>query len=122
MSRLQALNHGALDGVNNANWAYTYTPAGQLATRTLIAAYEWGVPALTDTYARNGLNQYTSIDATAISYDPRGNLTSDGSRTLTYDLENRLTAVNGSATATLSYDPLGRLRSYTVAGTVSRTM
>lgn len=33
-SRLSALNHGPLDGVNTANWAYSYTPAGQLATRT----------------------------------------------------------------------------------------
>jgi RHS repeat-associated protein len=118
-SRLAALNHGALDGVNNANWAYTYTPAGQLQSRTLISAYEWGVPDLSDTYARNGLNQYTSVDGTAFAYDPRGNLTSDGSRTLTYDLENRLIAVSGATPATLSYDPLGRLRSYTAISTTT---
>jgi len=48
----------------------------------------------------------------------RGNLTSDGLRTFDYDLENRLLSVTGSASGTLAYDPLGRLRSYT-AGAVT---
>jgi YD repeat-containing protein len=45
-------------------------------------------------------------------YDLRGNLTGDGARSFSYDLENHLLSVaEGGATRTLSYDPLGRLRS-----------
>ena len=38
-----------------------------------------------------------------------GNLTSDGSNTYTYDVENRLVSRSGATNATLYYDPLGRL-------------
>jgi YD repeat-containing protein len=67
-------------------------------------------------FTRNGLNQYTDVSGTGFAYDARGNLTSDGARTFAYDLENRLTAVSGSVSGTLAYDPLGRLRSYTTGG------
>ena len=36
-------------------------------------------------------------------------LASYGANTYTYDVENRLIAVSGARTASLSYDPLGRL-------------
>ncbi len=58
---------------------------------------------------------------TAISgYDGRGNVVNDGTRTFTYDLENKLlTVANGGGTLmTLTYDPLGRLRQ-TVAGSTT---
>ena len=45
----------------------------------------------------------------------RGNLTCDGARSFTYDLENRLLTVTTGATS-LAYDPLGRLRTYTTSG------
>ena len=40
----------------------------------------------------------------------RGNLTNDGARSFSYDLENRLLTASGSPGLTLTYDPLGRLR------------
>ena len=43
------------------------------------------------------------------TYDANGNLTSDGGNAYFYDIENRLESVSGARTATLSYDPLGRL-------------
>ncbi len=43
------------------------------------------------------------------TYDPNGNLWSDGSNSYTYDAENRLITASGAHSATLSYDPLGRL-------------
>jgi hypothetical protein len=49
----------------------------------------------------------------------RGNLSNDGSRTFSYDLENRLTSVGGSASMLLSYDPLGRLRYTNVSSVVT---
>ena len=61
----------------------------------------------------NGRNQYTSVAGATHTHDPNGNLTGDGSRTFGYDAENRLTSVSGSASLTLTYDPLGRLRQTT---------
>ena len=43
------------------------------------------------------------------AYDANGNLTSDGSSTFVYDVENRLVSASGAKTAALVYDPLGRL-------------
>ncbi len=61
----------------------------------------------------NGRNQYTSVAGATHTHDPNGNLTGDGSRDFGYDAENRLTSVSGSASQTLTYDPLGRLRQTT---------
>lgn len=60
-------------------------------------------------YAVNGLNQYTKAGPASLSYDANGNLTGDGSSVYVYDVENRLISASGATTATLRYDPLGRL-------------
>lgn len=52
---------------------------------------------------------------TAFAYDGNGNLTSGGTNSYTYDPENRMVARSGGGTsASLRYDPLGRL--YEVTG------
>ena len=51
--------------------------------------------------------------------NPNGNLTSDGSTTFIYDVENRLVSASGGRTASLRYDPLGRL--YEVSGSTGTT-
>jgi RHS repeat-associated protein len=56
-----------------------------------------------------GLNQYTAAGPASFTYDANGNLTSDGSTSYVYDAENRLVSASGGHSATLSYDPLGRL-------------
>src|SRR5688500_18527120 len=74
-------------------------------------AYAWNraVPVQRN-YATNGLNQYTTAGPASFLYDPNGNLISDGTRTYAYDSENRLVgATSGGVTASLVYDPLGRL-------------
>jgi len=114
-SRLSELSHDMAGTAHDAAWAFLYTPAGQLSSRTLVDMYEWPVSALDEDYAANGLNQYASVDSAAFNYDARGNLISDGSRNFAYDLEN----ASGAASGTLSYDPLGRLRSYTAGGTTT---
>ena len=60
-------------------------------------------------YGRNGLNQYTTVGGATLSYDANGNLTSDGLTNYQYDVENRLISASGGKSATLTYDPLGRL-------------
>jgi hypothetical protein len=52
--------------------------------------------------------------------DPNGNLTGDGSSTDVYDTENRLTSASGVKTASLKFDPLGRLNE-TSGGTAGVT-
>ena len=49
------------------------------------------------------------MNGNTLSYDAKGNLTSDSGTTYVYDAENHLTRVTGIASATLTYGPLGRL-------------
>lgn len=68
-------------------------------------------------YGVNGLNQYTSAGPATFTYDDNGNLTSDGSSTYLYDIENRLVTASGATTASMRYDPLGRLYETTGSAT-----
>ena len=78
--------------------------------------------AVVQPYHVNGLNQYTSAGGSTLAYDADGNLSSDGSSTYGYDAENRLISATGAKTATLVYDPLGRLWSTTGAQANSTTL
>ena len=91
--------------------SFTYSPASQITGRTIsndaysyTAAYN-----VNRAYVVNGLNQYTSAGPAAFSYDANGNLTGDGGSAYLYDGENRLVKASGASSATLTYDPLGRL-------------
>lgn len=60
---------------------------------------------------RDWMTQRTTNGGSAVTftYDNNGNLTSDGSRTLTWDILNQLTQlVSGGVTSTFAYDPIGR--------------
>jgi RHS repeat-associated protein len=116
VSRLTTLTHN-LDGSGTANdetLTFTYSPASQIASRNLSnAAYSYPATSGTSTiYSANGLNQYATIKTGTTAtptYDPRGNLTWDGSTNYVYDIENRLLSTSSGHTATLTYDPVGRL-------------
>jgi RHS repeat-associated protein len=123
--RLSSLADTFVGGTGNVATSFTYNPASQLRTEARDNdAYAWrGAVTVARTYWVNGQNQYLqtvsngAVSAT-FSYDPNGNLTGDGSTTFTYDSENRLIAASGGKTATLAYDPLGRLWQITgAAGT-----
>jgi RHS repeat-associated protein len=83
--------------------------------------FAWtGATAVSRPYVPNGLNEYTSVGGIAFAHDADGNLTSDGVNIFTYDVENRLVGRSGgSTTASLRYDPLGRL--YEVVGSDTGT-
>ena len=85
---------------------FTYSPAGQIQTRTVSNSAHVFHPAgqASTGYTANGLNQYASVAGTGFTYDARGNLTSDGTRTFTYDALNRLTGATDLVS--LAYDPL----------------
>jgi RHS repeat-associated protein len=114
-------------GAGNVALGFGYNQANQIASLSRSNdAYAWnGAVTVNRDYATNGLNQYTSTGpplgppSATFTYDPNGNLISDGSTNFTYDVENRLVAVSGPRTAALRYDPLGRL--YEVTGATGTT-
>jgi len=62
----------------------------------------------------NSLNQIATIDGSSVSYDVKGNLSSYGGLSFTYDAFNRLIGVTGtgpsgsSVNMSYTYDALGR--------------
>jgi RHS repeat-associated protein len=89
----------------------------ELANNVGSDRYGWIPPLEDSSYTTNALNQYTDGDGKVMRYDRNGNLTSDGVWTYSYDLENRMKTANRSGTsATLDYDPEGRLVRTTVNG------
>jgi RHS repeat-associated protein len=88
-----------------------YNPASQMAQKTSANdAYAANTAyAVSRGYTVNGLNQYTAAGPAAFAYDANGNLTADGSTSFLYDAENRLVSASGARSASLSYDPNGRL-------------
>jgi len=126
VSRLRSIAHD-LDGnsaVNDLAIGFSYNPASQIAARSQTNdAYDYPIASVNQTYTANGRNQYTQIAGTGagtLGWDANGNLTADGSTTFVYDTENRLTGASGAKSATLTYDPLGRLYQATTGSTTTR--
>jgi RHS repeat-associated protein len=111
VGRLTALTHDLAGTLYDEALTFGYNPAGQIATQTgsndgyaSNTAYN-----VNRAYTSNGLNQYTASGSASLSYDANGNLSSDGTTSYVYDDENRLVSASGGHSATLAYDPLGRL-------------
>lgn len=117
-SRLTALSHDVLGSGEDVSVGFGYTAASQLRVRsTNNPEYDWTESSgQRHEYNVNSLNQYTGVNGTTFTYDHNGNLTSDGSRTFGYDVENRLISVSGTESMTLKYDPVGRLYETVSAG------
>ena len=111
ISRLASLAQDLASTPSDATFGFTYNSASQILTRSLSNdSYAFtALPVSSKSYSVNGLNQYTAVAGTTHTYDPNGNLTSDGATAYAYDVENRLTGATGAKAATLTYDPLGRL-------------
>lgn len=119
-SRLTSLTQDVSGTTNDLSRTFSYNLASQLQTRmNATAAHAYSLPVANRGYAVNGRNQYTTVAGVTQTHDLNGNLTSDGSRSFGYDAENRLTSVSGSASLTLTYDPLGRLRQTTAGATTT---
>jgi RHS repeat-associated protein len=121
MGRLTSLTQNISGTAYDVTFGLPRNPAGQITGRNAtVAEYDYDPNARVANAAYDGLNRDAAVAAVSGGYDARGNLTFDGVRTFTYDLENRLTQVSGPSAMTLTYDPLGRLRT-TVAGAVTTT-
>lgn len=120
VGRLTSLTLDLSDTYGDQAETLAYNPAGQMFKDTLSnAAYRWAGLNTSLTATADGLNR-DSVIAALNGYDGNQNLTKDGDRVFTYDAENRLKTVSGPATATLDYDPLGRLRQTTINGTTTQ--
>lgn len=111
-SRLTSLGQDLSGTAYDQSLGFGYNQAGQIVSTTRSNdAYAWGGSANVDrAYAMNGLNQMTTVGGGGLGYDARGNLTSTGSNTYTYNSQNLLTGASGGTT--LYYDAFGRLSEY----------
>jgi RHS repeat-associated protein len=103
VSRLWKLTHDLAGSGNDNEITLSYNPASQIVRREATnLAYAWtGHGNGSTSSSFDGLNRLVGY-----SHDARGNRTSDGTRTYTYDSENK---GRGVATTPYQYDPLGRL-------------
>lgn len=122
-SQLASMAHDLSGTAQDQTLSFTYNMAGQILTRGMTNnIYQMsGLSNLDHNFTVNGLDQYLT-GPTSYTYDARGSLTSDGTRTYAYDFDNRLTGVTGVGGAvTLSYDPAGRLyQTAQVSGATAR--
>jgi len=131
--RLLSFVHNLTGAAGDVTYGFPeYNPAGQITQRTrdnnsYAFAGSYGVNR---NYTPNGLNQYSAAGPATFCYDANGNLTSDGTTVYQYSVENQLVQANaatstgcptypGMMTATLGYDPLGRLYQTTNGASVA---
>ncbi|SCW85437.1 YD repeat-containing protein, partial [Asticcacaulis taihuensis] len=113
VGRLISMNQDFPGTANDITWSFNgYNPAGQItnwnASSTVYDYVETATAAENRTY--DGLNRDASIAALSGGYDSVGNMTNDGARVFTYDVENRLLTGSGTlAGLNMEYDPEGRL-------------
>ncbi|MDT8757592.1 hypothetical protein MZO42_02675 [Sphingomonas psychrotolerans] len=110
ISRLSSLSQDLAGTTYDFTHAFTYNPAGQIATATRSNdTYAWNDHYNVDrSYGANGLNQATNAGAVSLGYDGRGNLTTSGAQTYKYTATNALWEISGYHR--LYTDPLDRLR------------
>jgi RHS repeat-associated protein len=89
---------GTCPGTSDPFIRWTYDKVGNRLTQARPGV-------ATTNYTYNGLDELTQAGSTGYSYDQNGNEKTAGSRTLGYDLANRLaTTTSGSTTTTYTYD------------------
>jgi len=104
-------------------FAHSYNKVNQ-RTGQSVSDNAWidypAAAASTVSYTANSLNQYTAVGAVTPTYDTNGNLTSDGTHTYGYDVENRLVSASGAGTtAAYTFDAQGRRKTRTTGGTTT---
>ncbi|MDB5579533.1 MAG: hypothetical protein JWR80_4709, partial [Bradyrhizobium sp.] len=108
---------------SSVSFTHTYNKVNQRAGQTVTDNSWFNYPAATPStvsYTADALNRYTAVGAVTPTYDGNGNLTFDGTYTLGYDAESRLTsAVGAGNTASYTYDAQGRRKTKTVNSTTT---
>lgn len=112
--RLTGMDQRFAGGSGNVGETFEHNMAGQITKRSrdngAFAYRDLTSASASEAYTVNGQNQYTAITGRAPGYDANGNMTADeAGTTYAYDVENRLVSATGTKSASLVYDPLGRL-------------
>lgn len=97
---------------------YTYDAAGRRAAVSGSYA-RTGLPSAVGSATYNAANQQTAFGSLTLSYDLNGNLTGDGTNTLTWNARNQLSSISGGVSASFAYDAWGRRKSKTVSSTTT---
>jgi RHS repeat-associated protein len=98
------------------NLTYSYDLAGNRINIGGSLA-RTNLPVTLSAATHNAANQLTAWNGGSLIYDNNGNLTSDNSRSYTWDVRNRLTATFGvGGSVSYQYDPFGRRTYKTVNG------
>jgi len=97
-SRLAQLTDDVAGGSHDRTATFAYNPASEIGSRSHSNdAYAWKPGGNLDRWeVPNGLNQLVGMGGIGLAYDRRGNMVSDGARTLTYSSENLLTGAPGA--------------------------
>ncbi len=119
ISRLAGQTDDLAGTASDYGATFTYNPASQIASysRSNDSYAFTGYATASTAYTANALNQYSAVGGGSLGYDSNGNLSANGGTSFTYDVENRLVTATGTLTASLVYDPLGRLYSTTAGFT-----
>src|SRR5258708_14688489 len=98
------------------NLTYGYDLAGRrMGLGGSFARTNAPLAATAATYNVN--NQLTQWKGATLTYDPNGNLTTDGTNIYTWNARNQLVSISGGVSASFQYDPFGRRVSKTIGGT-----
>lgn len=122
---LSGLAHDLAGTAQDIAWTFNRNQAQEVNTHSWSNdLYQWtGYSNGSRAYAANGLNQYTSAAGATLGHDANGNLSTDGTWTYGYNSDNRLTSASKAGlSASLGYDPLGRLSKTVVGGAVSELL
>ncbi len=113
MGRLTSITHVKNPTTIEA-LTYQNDAAGNRIKLTRANAAAFLVPTAISSTAYDAANEQTQFNGVTQTFGANGNLTNDGTNTYTWDARNRLTAMIGGATASFSYDGLGRRTSKTI--------
>jgi len=116
-SRLSQLNQDLAGTATDQMQWFGYNPANQMIAQTRSNnAYAWTrTYNHNDSYASNGLNQYSTVGTGSFSYDGRGNLVTGIAGTYGYNSKNQLVSSSSNGVG-LYYDAMGRMDRITASG------
>ena len=116
-NRLTSLTY-SLGQTTVGDLTYTYDAAGQ---RTAVGG-SWartGLPQALASATYDAANRIVTWGGQTFSYDPNGNLASDGPTSYVWNARNQLVGLSGMASASFAYDAMGRRRTRTTSSTTS---
>jgi RHS repeat-associated protein len=114
-SQLTGITYQRADGSVLGELKYGYDLAGRRTTAGGSLA-KADLPQAVSDAQYNGANQLTRWAGQAFTYDPNGNLASDGANQYGWNAQGLLAQISGAVSASFSYDMFGRRRDQTVNG------